>query len=360
MDRKPNIPPEQPGKAPAHGLTPARHVVDLNGAGVPGWVELIPAGEFSGRDGRGPYTLDAEAVQTAFASWGMPLVIDYEHQAFNAAENGQPAPAAGWINALDVRDGALWGQVEWTERAAGHVAAREYRFLSPVFDHDKAGHVLRLLGAGLTNNPNLYLTALNRRDESSTHRLEKPMDELLERIRYMLNLPVTATPEEIKGHIQRLIDAIDAPATVAMQSTLGLAEKPSVATLPELLHAAHARLQGTVLGTVENTEPDPARYVPKAEYDRVTHSLADLQAKTDSERVERTVQAAMAAHKVSPGMEAWARAYCQADAAGFDTYLETAPVLLPGGGQASHAAQRIADSNAPNPLLVDADRRAGR
>ena len=132
---------------------------------MPEWVELIPAGEFSGRDGRGPYTLDPAAVQSAFADWGMPLAIDYEHQAFNAAENGQPAPAAGWINALDVRAGALWGQVEWTERAAGHVTAREYRFLSPVFDHDKQGRVLRLLGAGLTNNPNLYLTALNRRGE---------------------------------------------------------------------------------------------------------------------------------------------------------------------------------------------------
>ncbi len=147
----------------------ARHVVELAAGPVPEWVELIPAGEFSGRDGRGPYALDTEAVQAAFASWGMPLAIDYEHQAFNAADNGQPAPAAGWVNAIDVRAGALWGQVEWTERAAGHVAAREYRFLSPVFDHDKQGRVLRLLGAGLTNNPNLYLTALNRRGDPTRH-----------------------------------------------------------------------------------------------------------------------------------------------------------------------------------------------
>ena len=32
----------------------------------PEWVHLIPAGTFSGRDGRGPYTLDAQAVHDAY------------------------------------------------------------------------------------------------------------------------------------------------------------------------------------------------------------------------------------------------------------------------------------------------------
>ena len=68
----------------------------------------------------------------------------------------------------------------------------------------------------------------------------------------------------------------------------------------------------------------------------------------------------MATNKVSPGMEAWARAYCKADAEGFADYVETAPVLLPGDGQASHAAPALAGDGAANPLLVDADRRAGR
>lgn len=344
MDRKTN--------SPSSPCTQARHVIELASGDVPEWVELIPAGQFYGRDGRGPYFLNADAVQQAFASWAMPLAIDYEHQAFNALENGQPAPAAGWINALEVRTGAMWGKVEWTERAASYIAPREYRFLSPVFDYDKSGQIVRVTGAGLTNNPNLYLTALNRRSDSpSSHRLETNMDELLERIRYMLNLPVTATPEEIKAHIQRLIDAIDAPTTVAMSSTLGLADKHPGACLPDLFKAMHARL---------GTEPDPSRYVPKDEFDRVAHSLSSLQSEQDIARVERTVRAAMTACKVSPGMEAWARAYCKADAVGFDSYLETAPVLMPGGGQASHAAQRVPEDNATNPLLADAARRAGR
>lgn len=348
MDRNPAL-----RRPIAAALERAFHVVELTDGSVPEWVELIPAGEFFGRDGRGPYALDAPAVLSAFADWGMPLPIDYEHQAFNAAENGKEAPAAGWVVALEVREDALWGRVEWTERAAAYISAREYRYLSPVFDHDKSGRVLRITGAGLTNNPNLYLTALNRRSEApaaSSHRSETHlMNELLERICHMLNLPLTSTPEEIKAHIQRLIDTIEGTPVAAMQRTLGLsAGKPVSEALPELLAAAHARL---------GTEPDPARYVPKAEFDRVAHSLSTLRAEVDSERAERTVQAAISAHKVSPGMADWARAYCKSDPAGFAAYVETAPVLMPGGGRETHAAQRVPGEADANPLLADAARR---
>ena len=71
----------------------------------------------------------------------------------------------GWIAALEARNGALWGKVEWTERGreAG-TTSREYRYLSPVFLHSKDSpqRILQLLSAGLTNSPNLRMTALNR------------------------------------------------------------------------------------------------------------------------------------------------------------------------------------------------------
>lgn len=66
------------------------------------------------------------------------MVIDYEHQTDHTSENGQPAPAAGWIRELDVRGGALWGRVEWTAKAAASIAAREYRYISPTFRHTPA------------------------------------------------------------------------------------------------------------------------------------------------------------------------------------------------------------------------------
>ncbi|MCS5514621.1 phage protease [Pseudomonas qingdaonensis] len=53
-----------------------------------------------------------------------------------------------------------------TPRAGEQVAAREYRFVSPVFDYDDAyRRVLRMVSVGLTNKPNLVLTAstMNKR-----------------------------------------------------------------------------------------------------------------------------------------------------------------------------------------------------
>ncbi len=290
---------------------------------VPEWVHLVPAGEFSGRDGRGPYTLSADAVQSAFASWGADLAIDYEHQTFLVEQNGEPAPAAGWIKALEQRDDGLWGQVAWTERAGNFIAAQEYRYLSPVFDYDKkTGAVLRLLGAGLTNNPNLVLTALNR--QLHTYK-EKAMDELLERLRYMFNLPVLATPEELQAQLQRVIDALNAPATEAMRADLAVGKHD----LPGLLTAAHDRLRA---------EPDRARYVPRAEFDAVAHTLAELERNKSEEDVNRAIHAAMDAGKLLPAHEQMARAMCaQGGLKAFQEFIESTPVVAPIGDIATHA-----------------------
>jgi len=137
-------------------------------ASAPEWVELLPAGpEIAARDGRRWTLADPEAVVVAFEANRGPLAIDYEHAQAHRAPKGEEAPAAGWITSVEVRGGAVWGQVEWTERAAAMIAAREYRFLSPEFTHSKAGEILALAGAGLVNRPALVMTALSREQEPS-------------------------------------------------------------------------------------------------------------------------------------------------------------------------------------------------
>ena len=255
----------------------ASHLIDLSAAPVPDWVELLPAGEFSGRDGRGPYVADAAQILAAFAQGGIPLPIDYEHQSILTETNGQPAPAAGWLTDLAVRDGALWGCVEWTERASAHIAAREYRFLSPVFCYEqRTGSVVSISGAGLTNTPNLYLTALNRRDAYSPLE-ETRMDEMLERLRYLFNLPTLATKEDISAQLEVLISRLKAPETVAMKTALAL---PADAGVEALLTAAQARV---------TAPPDLSAYVPRAQYEEVAHSLNTLKTAAENERVEREV-----------------------------------------------------------------------
>lgn len=327
----------------AHKTLQSSHAIALPAGSAPEWVHLIPAGEFSGRDGRGPYKSNPQSVLDQFAAWGMPLVIDYEHQGIHAADNGQPAPAAAWVRELQEREGEIWGRTEWTDKASSMISAREYKYLSPVFDHAQDGTIVRLIGAGLTNNPNLYLTAIARR---AAHAQEKSM-ELLERFIYMLNLPVTSTPDEVSEHLQRVIDNVkSADATVAqMRQLLGLADDAALETVAQSMQARIAA-----------TEPDPGKYVPRAEFERVSHALSGIQAERDAEATDRLVSAAMSEGKVSPGMEAWARSYCARDRAGFEKYLADAPVIVH-SGEAHRAAFKAGSQDQPNPLLADAEAR---
>src|SRR5579863_7460020 len=135
-----------------------------NHTSAPKWIELLPAGDFAGRDGRGPFRLSDPAgviVATDQLRMQAGLPIDYDHATDFAAPVGRPAPAAGWIRTIEVRDGALWGQVEWTSHGAAAVVTHEYRYISPVFEYSQDGEVQRLLRAALTNNPNLYLKAIS-------------------------------------------------------------------------------------------------------------------------------------------------------------------------------------------------------
>src|SRR5579863_9047568 len=144
-----------------HGSTMARSAATEH---APEWIDLVPAGSFSTRDGRGPFKNDhPDAVIAATRELRMTagLPIDYEHATDVAAPEGRPAPAAGWIKELRIVRGGIQGRVEWTQEGARKVASREYRYVSPVFEHDQGGNVLCLLRAAVTNNPNLYMTAIS-------------------------------------------------------------------------------------------------------------------------------------------------------------------------------------------------------
>lgn len=295
-----------------HAITlPLPPDATLDGAAVaPEWVELVPAGEFSGRDGRGPFRLDAAAVLAAFERGGIDLPIDYDHQTLEADAKAGPVPAAGWIKALEAREGALWGRVEWTPRAAGLITQKEYRFLSPVFRHDKTGRVLALEGAGLTHYPNLDL-------EPVAHAKGDAMPEdLFERLVMMLNLSATTTPDELVAELQKAIDQLAALKTEA-----------------------------------QSRQPNPAEWVPMSQHKTVAEELAKLQAEVAAQNAEALVSAAMRSGKLAPALKDWAMDYACRDAQGFAAWTEKAPVILP--ADAHSAAPRVA-SNADT--LTDEDR----
>ena len=144
--------------------------VALESDEAPEWIELIPAGKFSAVDGRGPFeNQDPDSIVAASIA-KMPqvgLVLDYDHATDLAAPEGRPAPAAGWLKQFKVENGAIFARIEWTIDAAEAVKGKKYRYVSPVFEHDKDGKVERILRAALTNNPALInLPALARSEDA--------------------------------------------------------------------------------------------------------------------------------------------------------------------------------------------------
>lgn len=296
-------------------LLQASHATQIPAGEAGGWYQLLPKGAIPSRDGRGPWKLtQPETVLAAFARMQIDLPVDYDHQALEAANKQGPVPAAGWIKELAAREDGIWARIEWTERAAACLEAKEYRYLSPVFLYDKTGEVKAITMAALTNTPNLFLQAAASRQGDA-------MDELLERLRYLLNLPLTTTPEELVTHLDKLKVMIAGSETAtaaasALRQALNLGEDAGVG---DLLTAANARLAAP---------PDPAQWVPMETYQQAANSLHQLQEDQRAADATGLVQAAMAAGKVTPAQEAWALGYARADLDGFKAFVEKAPVLV--------------------------------
>ena len=245
----------------------ARVLTDAGGP-APGRIQLFPMGEFSARDGR-PGTLkgvkakawtltfdDAAAVIARWRPRETPLVVAYEHQTINAAENGKPAPAAGWIESLEAGADGLYATVKWTEAARVFIKADEYRYISPVFSFDpETGAVLELKSAALTNYPALDgMDAVAARTEE-----DSPMKkETLEALRHVFGLAADA----------------DEDAALAALKAQGDGQ-----TLTAMLTAA------------KEATPDPSKYVPAA-------ILTAAQEKN----------AALADGRLPKSCEAWAKA----------------------------------------------------
>lgn len=127
--------------------------------GSPKEIHIVPIGEYKDRGFR-ITKADCENIIRNFESFGIKLVIDYEHQSLNSSCNGQPAPAAGWINKLELRDKGVYAtDVDWNEEASELIKGKKYGYISPViiFDdhdpHDDNWIGCSLHSVALTNTP---------------------------------------------------------------------------------------------------------------------------------------------------------------------------------------------------------------
>ncbi len=264
---------------------------------VPDWVELIPAGQtIKGRDGREFVNDNPQGIVDVFAANGAPLPLDLEHATELKAPNGDAAPAVGWIEELQIREGgAIWGRIDWTDQGRQLVSSRAYRYLSPVLLLPKGKNtIVGIDSAGLTNKHNLHLSALNQQQK------EIPMKNLLKK----LGLPEDASEEQ----------ALNALAT----------------------------LQGD-LETARNRQamPDLGKFVPRADYDqaldRATNAEQKLTQKQEQEletAVNSEIDAALKAGKIAPASKDFYTSMCRSEdgLAQFKKFVETAPVIAAPSG----------------------------
>lgn len=267
----------------------ARVLTDAGGP-APGRIQLFPMGEFSARDGRpgtlkgvkvNAWKLDAALAAAVIARWQQretPLVVDYEHQTIHATENGKPAPAAGWIESLEVGADGLYATVKWTDAARAFIQADEYRYISPVFSFNpETGAVLELKSAALTNYPALDgMDAVTARAED-----DPPMKkETLEALRHFFDLAA---------------DADEDAALAALK--------------------AQGQPLAAMLTAAKETAPDPAQYVPAAMLAAAQEKNAALAAKVKElegngalAALTAEIDAALADGRLPKSCEAWAKA----------------------------------------------------
>jgi phage I-like protein len=269
---------------------------------APNWVELLPAGDplVSPRDGRKWSNPNPAAVLAETMTRGLlPLAVDLDHASEMDAvqRQGQSAPAAGWIEELSLRNGAIWGRVVWTTRGAALVGSREYRYLSPAFAiTGDERRVLFISSAALVNKPAFPQLALN----SASH--EDTMDEKERKaLCAALGLAETATGAQITASAQKLKTEHTTALAAAQTPPLNL-------------------------------------FVPRADHDAVVAKAAAAESKLAEHvkagleaEIEVEISKALEAKKITPGTAGYYRAMC-AQEGGLDKFKEfvgKAPALVP-------------------------------
>ncbi|MEX3629857.1 MAG: phage protease [Burkholderia sp.] len=235
-------------------------------------------------------------LAAAAASRTTQYCFDYEHQILRAATNGKPAPAAGWFKSIEVRADGVWATgIEWTPAARAMIEAGEYRYTSPLFSYDKStGDIQSLVNVALTNTP--ALDGMNAVAASALAALtttapvpENSMDELLERLRCLFNLPLTATAEDIVGELDKvktMLTAGDGTGTAATSVSL-------IASLTKLQSDLAQSRTALAAASAATGTPDPAQFVPMSEFITMQNQVAALSHQLESGERAELMEAAL-------------------------------------------------------------------
>jgi len=304
------------------------------------------------------------------------FVIDYEHQTLS----GKEAPAAGWYNDLCtiVRDGKKVARAkisQWTKRGGDYILAGEYRYDSPVFVANTVDketgrfEPLILKHIGLTNEPFidglLPVAAKSFLTDTIIMGKDTDMDETMSWLRSFLNLPLTATPQDILTELQKLAEQIktsigSTAATTAkdLMTYLG-GVKAEIAAKADLMK----EICGKDTGTLEEAK---ATYVTaKSAASELVAAKAELATLKTAQLVrdfDVVIGKAFTDGKILPVQKndaAWLetqKAFAMKDMAAFTTFWDKQPKIAPTGALPQTESNMVAAKDfAPETLAIGAD-----
>lgn len=302
------------------------------------------------------------------------LVIDYEHQTLYKEQNGQPAPAAGWIESVVYISGkGLFADVVWTNKAASMIQAKEYRYISAVFIYDSNGYVLKLLHAAITNCP-----ALDGMDELIaacsqffTTKEDNEMEEYKKLLRALFKMP-DASDAQLQAALSALVK--EQPKEVALSAVFKelKARNEQIAALsaqskkPDPAKVATAENQPTLQEQIvalaaQVNNSDPAKVVPVETMQALHQQVAALSAQIHKNESLQVINEAIKDGKLLPAQKEWAEqlAATPDGISQLKNYLATIPQIASLSAKFQPQSTGCANQNSVAALSAD-DREAAK
>jgi phage I-like protein len=320
-------------------------------------TQLLPAGEFVGRDGRPGKGLKwklSDAKGRALAAklnerhTNTRFNLDYEHQAMVAQETGNPAPASGWASKFEWRDGVglFATDTQWTARAKQMIEAGEYLYISPVILYDTTtGEVTDILNAALLNVPNLLdmdpvaherVARLNASFSTATE--QSSMNAILKALLEGLGLPATDATTEAQATAALTSLKTARSDLTALLKSLGVAETTEATAACTAIAALRAKADKAGQG---GGEPDPTKWVSLDKFNELNTQVAQLRASSTGREVDELIAQAKNEGKLMPAAEEVWRNVGKADIAQLRALIEKTPA------NPALAGQQQTDGKAP-------------
>lgn len=240
----------------------------------------------------------AEHVMAAYASRGHDLAIDYNHRSIDLDADEHAARAAGSFD-LELRTDGLWAvNVQWTDTAAQYIQAREYRYISPVWDEDEDGRVMEVHNIALTANPAMLGYApLVATTPVATTSTQPDKGDSMKSVITALKMDEGANEQAVATRAAKLVGL--------EQAVLGLTGATNLEQAQGTLNAWQQA--STQLATV-------------------TEQLETSQAQLVKQERDTLIADALKANKLSPALKDWAEA---APLETLKSFLASAPTLIP-------------------------------